>query len=252
MSKNVSLDVSPIQTERAYQAVTRLIEAKILGGEWAIGSVLPGEFALADAFGVHRSTIREAIRVLEQEGLVQRRPGGKQLLVNAPAVGHVASRMRAAIVLQEITFRELWQTMLILEPAAAEAAAKYADEKDIEELEANLEATRRASTNPNELVILDMEFLEIVARASRNRVLQLCRVPIGQLLYPTFLPVMQRTEAAPRLLKAHDAILAAIKGGDSQDARNWMHRHIVDFRRGYEQADLDIDKPVIWPGQTAR
>lgn len=250
MSKNVSLDVTPVQTERAYQTVTRSIEAKILSGEWAVGSVLPGEFALADAFGVHRSTVREAIRVLEQEGLVQRRPGGKQLIVNAPAGPNVASRMRAAIVLQEITFRELWQTMLILEPAAAEAAAEFADEGEIKELEANLEASRRALKDPNELVLLDMEFLDIIARASRNRVLQLCRAPIGQLLYPAFLPVMQLPEAAPRLLKAHDAILAAIKNRKRPEARSWMDRHIVDFRRGYERAGLDIDKPAIWPGNT--
>lgn len=165
MSKNVSLDVTPVQTERAYQAVTRSIEAKILSGDWVVGSVLPGEFALADAFGVHRSTIREAIRVLEQEGLVQRRPGGKQLIVNAPAGPNVASRMRAAIVLQEITFRELWETMLILEPAAAEAAAEFADKSEIEELTANLEASRRALKDPAELVLLDMAFLALLQKS---------------------------------------------------------------------------------------
>jgi DNA-binding FadR family transcriptional regulator len=252
MNKNILHDVTPIHTERAYQAVTRSIEAKILSGEWVVGAVLPGEFALADAFGVHRSTMREAIRVLEQEGLIHRRPGTKQLMVNAPTGRHVASRMRATIVLQEITFLELWQTMLILEPAAAEAAAVNADEIEIDELAANLEASRRVSKDPTELVLLDMEFLDIIARASRNRVLQLCREPIGQLLYPTFLPVMQQPEAAPRLLQAHDAILTAIRSRNGEGARSWMHRHIVDFRRGYQHANLDINKPVIWPGSTAK
>ncbi len=246
MSKSLPLNVIPVRTELARQAVTRLIEDKILGGEWPVGSALPGEFALADAFGVHRSTIREVIRVLEQEGLLKRQPGGKQLLVNAPAAPQVASRMRAAIVLQEITFRELWETMLLLEPAAAEAAATLATASELAELDANLAASR-ASADPENLVMLDMEFLDIIARASRNRVLQLCRAPNGQLLYPAFLPVLQRPAAAPRLLQAHEAILAALKSHDAQEARTWMHRHVVDFRRGYERAGLDIEMPVKWP-----
>jgi GntR family transcriptional regulator, transcriptional repressor for pyruvate dehydrogenase complex len=247
MSKSVVLDVAPVQTERAYQAVARAIEAKILGGEWTLGSALPGEFALADAFGVHRSTMREAIRVLEQEGLLERRKGGKQLLVNAPAGSHVASRMTAAIVLQEVTFRELWETMLVLEPAAAEAAASRATEEDLQALDANLEASRRALSDARELVVLDMAFLDIIASASRNRALQLCRSPIGQLLYPAFLPVMQRPPAGARLLVAHEAIMKALNDRDPVAASSWMHRHVVDFRRGYEAAGLDIEGPVAWP-----
>lgn len=247
MSNNVSLDVAPVNTVRAYQAVARTITSKILAGEWAIGDALPGEFALAEAFAVTRSTVREAIRVVEQEGLLERRKGGKQLIVNAPAGVHVASRMTAAIVLQEVTFRELWETMLFLEPAAAEAAATRATDQEIDELEANLEASRRAISDARQLVVLDMAFLDTIARASRNRVLLLCREPIGQLLYPAFLPVMQRAPAGERLLVAHDAILKALKGRDPESAKAWMYRHVVDFKRGYEAAGLDIDKAVAWP-----
>jgi GntR family transcriptional regulator, transcriptional repressor for pyruvate dehydrogenase complex len=249
MIKSVTLDVAQVRTERAFEAVAKAIEAKILTGEWSVGSALPGEFALAAAFGVHRSTMREAIRALEQEGLVRRRQGGKQLLVNAPASSHVASRMTAAIVLQEVSFRELWETMLFLEPAAAEAAAMRASETEIAELEENLEASRQALDDPEQLVVLDMDFLAIIARASGNRVLQLCRAPIGQLLYPAFMPVMRRPPAGPRLLAAHAALLKAIKARKPEDARAWMHRHVVDFRRGYEAAGLDIEKPVGWPAR---
>jgi DNA-binding FadR family transcriptional regulator len=251
MITSVQLDVAPIHTERAFEAVAKAIEAKILGGDWPLGSALPGEFALAEAFGVHRSTLREAIRALEQEGLVRRRQGGKQLLVNAPAGSHVASRMTAAIILQEVTFLELWETMLVLDPAAAEAAATRASHEDIEELEANLEASRRVVRDPERLVVLDMEFLDIIARASRNRALLLCRAPLGQLLYPAFMPVMKRPPAGPRLVVAHEALLKAIKEHNSDEARTWMRRHLVDFRRGYEAAGLDIEKPVQWPVENA-
>ncbi len=249
MIKTVALNVAPVRTERAFQVVATAIEGKILSGQWPVGSALPGEIALAKAFGVHRSTMREAIRGLEQEGLLQRPPGSKQLLVNAPEGSHVASRMTAAIVLQEATFRELWETLLFLEPAAAEAAASRATDSELTELEENLEASRGLLGDPNALVILDMEFLAIIARASRNRVLQLCRAPIGQLLYPAFMPVMQRPPAGKRLLEAHQALLKALKARNPDEARTWMYRHVVDFRHGYEAAGLDIDKPVGWLGK---
>ena len=99
MRVSVPVDFTPVRRQRAYQAVAQAIEAKIMSGEWALGSAIPGEVALADAFGVTRSTLREAIRILEQEGLLVR-SSGKQLVVNAPGSTHVASRMTAAIVLE--------------------------------------------------------------------------------------------------------------------------------------------------------
>ncbi|WP_454630618.1 winged helix-turn-helix domain-containing protein [Bradyrhizobium cenepequi] len=67
------------RSEPVYRLVVRSIEAKIMSGEWAVGDRVPAETALAAGFGVHRSTVREAIRVLEQHGLVRRHDGGKLL-----------------------------------------------------------------------------------------------------------------------------------------------------------------------------
>jgi DNA-binding FadR family transcriptional regulator len=247
MKKSIALGVAPVGTERAYQAVARSITNKILQGEWPIGSPLPGEFALADAFGVHRSTIRESIRLLEQEGLLSRPRGTKQLVVNAPSGAHVASRMTAAIVLQEITFLELWETMMALEPAAAQAAAMNATAEELAALHANVDETRLVLDDSERLFQMDMEFLDGVAAASHNGALQLCRAPLGSLLYPAFLPVLQTAGAGQRLVVAHEHILSALEVRDAPRAREWMAKHVADFRRGYERAGLDITKPVIWP-----
>lgn len=251
MKRATTVDVDPIGVERAFAAVARAITDKILTGEWPVGMSLPGEFALAKAFGVHRSTIRESIRVLEQDGLLIRPPGTKQLLVNAPSEDHVSSRMAAAIVLQEISFLDLWLTMLALEPASAEAAASNATAEDIAALEANQKATLGALKNPERLVRLDMAYLDAIASASQNRAIQLCRGAISELLYPAFLPVMKTRPAAERLAVAHGHILAAIKEGDAPRAKEWMTKHINDFRRGYEHAGLDIARPVPWPASLA-
>ena len=243
MSGGVSLDFKPLRQERAYQAVAQAIEAKIMGGEWALGSALPGEVALAEAFGVNRSTVREAIRVLEQDGLLVR-SSRKQLVVNAPGSSHVASRMTAAIILREVTFLELWEVMLLTEPSAAEAAATRATGEEIAEIEQAHINGRLSLDDPKTLAIWDMRFLDGIARASHNRVLQLCRAPLGPLFYPTFLPVLERPVGGKRLIQAQAEILAALKAKDAKAAFAEMKRHIEDFRRGYEAAGGDVHQPV--------
>jgi GntR family transcriptional repressor for pyruvate dehydrogenase complex len=243
MTASVSLDFKPLRQERAYQAVAQAIETKIMGGDWALGSALPGEIALAEAFGVNRSTVREAIRVLEQEGLLVR-SSRKQLVVNAPGSTHVASRMTAAIILQEVTFLELWEVMLLTEPSGAEAAATEATDEEIAEIEQAHINSRLSLEDPKVLAVWDMRFLDSVARASHNRVLQLCRAPLGALFYPSFLPVLERPVGGKRLVQAQAEILAALKAHNAKQAFALMKRHIEDFRRGYVATGMDVSKPV--------
>jgi len=246
MSVSVPLDFKPLRQERAYQAVAQAIETKIMGGEWALGSALPGEVALAEAFGVNRSTVRESIRVLEQEGLLVR-SSRKQLVVNAPGNTHVASRMTAAMILQEVTFLELWEVMMLTEPTAAETAATRASDDDLAEIEQAHINSRLALDDPKVQVVWDMRFLDAIAEASHNRVLQLCRAPLGPLFYPAFLPVLERPVGRKRLVQAQAEILKLLKAHDAKGAFDWMRRHIEDFRRGYEAVGMEVSAPVARP-----
>jgi len=242
MTEGFSLD--PIQTEPAYRVAARALREKIVRGEIAVGSVLPSEMAMADLLNVNRGTVREAIRALEETGVVARRPGGKKLFVTAPPAETLADRMTAAMVLHRITVEELCQTMLALEPAAAALAAEQANDDQIESLEANLAACESHRGDRATLVALDLAFHELIARASGNRALQLARQPLGALFYPAFEKVFQHPVAGQRMNQAHRTIVDAIKIRDPETAQTWMRKHIVDFRRGYELAGLDLTAPV--------
>jgi GntR family transcriptional repressor for pyruvate dehydrogenase complex len=123
MTEQAELDFQASEALPVYRSVANTIGERILSGEWPIGSGLPSETALAQTLGVNRSTIREAIRVLEENGMLRRRPGGKRLFVTAPSDTEVAARVKAAMVLQEMSFLELWEAMHCIEPAIAAAAA---------------------------------------------------------------------------------------------------------------------------------
>lgn len=245
----LDVEIVPVSNEPAYRLVVRRIETKIMSGEWAVGDRVPAETTLAQDLGVHRSTIREAIRVLEQNGLVRRHDGGKLLFVTAPREADISSKITAAIVLQEVTFFELWESMRCIEPALVEGAASRISEDTLDALQENVEKTRVAYADKKSLVQLDIEFHQLIATASGNRALQLCRQPISQLFYPAFLNVFSRLNAGERLVFAHEKILQALRSRDAAVAREWMDKHVVDFRRGYELASLDIDAPVGWPGK---
>jgi GntR family transcriptional repressor for pyruvate dehydrogenase complex len=241
------LDLQPIRNDPAYRVVSRAIEEKILAGEIAIGDTLPSELALAEQLKVNRSTVREAIRLLEQNGLVRRRQGGKKLFVTVPRGEDITKRLQAAMILQEVTFLELWEVMAAIEPMAAEAAARKILPEQVERLTINLERTQQALDNRRNLTELDIEFHQLIAEASHNRALQLSLEPISQLFYPAFYKVFARLNAGERLLFAHQKIFAAVKARDEREARAWMERHIVDFKRGYELANLDLESSIGRP-----
>ncbi|MFS8037127.1 FadR/GntR family transcriptional regulator [Xanthobacter sp. AM11] len=245
----MSLVFDPVQAEPAFRLVARTIEEKILAGEIVPGDLLPSEAGLAEKLGVNRSTIREAIRVLEQNGFVRREAGRKKLYASIPQSGDISRRLTAAMVLHQVTFEELWEAMFALEPAAAAAAAHRGDEGDFGAIERNLEATRKALKDSTSLTELDIEFHELVAQATRNRAIQMARLPLSELFYPPFYRVMSRLNAGERLLAAHEAIYAGIRDHDEKRAREWMEKHILDFKRGYELANLDMTSPVDMPGK---
>lgn len=240
-----------IRLEPAYKAVSAEIERSILEGVLKPGEPLPTEQALAEHFGVHRSTVREAIRQVEQEGLLQRREG-RRLFVTLPGLYDMAPRAARLLLLQQTTFHELWQVAVIVEPLAARLAAEHADAMDLQALTANTDMTAELTESGGRtldenarLVQLDVEFHALVGRASHNPALILAREPISLLYNPTLLRIhMQLPQSKARNLAAHRAILKALQQRDAAAAEDWTRKHMVDFQRGFELAALDMSAPI--------
>ncbi|QRG07792.1 FadR family transcriptional regulator [Xanthobacter dioxanivorans] len=244
MSDNSAEHFERIRVPSAYEMVAEAIEAEIVSGRLRPGDEIGTEAALVRQFGVNRSTVREGIRVLEQGGLV-RREAGRKLFVCEPRYGALSSRMSRVLVLQDVTFRELYDAALILEVGAVEGATAHADHDDIEALEANQTRLEAAIGNPVRVSEIDTEFHALVARASRNRVLELAREPAALLFFPTSEMICRRVpEGAARMAQAHRSIIDAVKARDLDLARTWMARHLADWRKGFVRAGREIDEPV--------
>jgi DNA-binding FadR family transcriptional regulator len=232
---------------RAYQAVQQALEEAIVSGELAPGEPLPTETELAEKFGVTRHTVREGMRALEQSGLVKR-DAGRRLHVTRPKHDALASQSSRALVMQQVSFGEIWEVAMQLELLAMDLLKGKIDDTLVDKLEANVAATAVALNAGTSISDLDVEFHSLLAHATQNRVLLMSREPVSLLFYPSldrlFTHPKTQNHSPWRILEAHRAIVAGLRARDLDTAKLWMQRHMADFRRGYELAELPLDAPI--------
>ena len=235
--------IKSLKRAPAYQLAEEALRKMIMDGDLKPGEMLPVEHDLADQLGVTRPTVREALRKLESLGLVVR-GARRRMVVSAPSPHIASDAMLQAIVLHGISYREIWQMHMALEPMAAGLAAEKIETSMLSEIEANLQHTEDVLKDPDALVEAAIDFHDLVARASGNHALLLARAPIGEFLFPAYGAVINKLGPGKRLLDAHTQIFNALKVNDADTARDWMTKHIRDFLRGCEMAGLEIDDPV--------
>ena len=225
----------PLDDHPAYRQIANAIEQRIVARSLRAGETLPSEMDLARQFGVNRSTIREAIRELEVHGLLGRGRGEKRLRVTRPEPRNVSSGVSRALALHDVTFSELWEAMMAIEPAAAHHAALRRTAAQLQALARVSARFKRESSDTAAAVSAVVDFFTGVAAASGNRVLAMSQAPLNLLLAPALTRMIDRLpQARTRIQDAQAKIIAAIKLRRAEQARIRMEKHIRDFKRGYE------------------
>jgi DNA-binding FadR family transcriptional regulator len=201
------------------------------------GERLPPEMELARQFGVHRGTVREALRELETNGVLKRERGSKLMMVTRPARGDVAAGVSRALHLHDVSYHDVWEALTALEPPIAAAAARRRKPKDLARLESLVAAE------------VDVEqtagFFRAVGEATHNGVFMLAHEPLVQMLVPSLATLIRKVpQAASRIATAQKRILAAIRAQDPGQAEDWMSKHIRDFRRGFEIAGIGLEHRI--------
>ena len=238
----MSVEFAPLLIEPAYRKVAAAIGERILSRVLRDGERLPPETELARQFGVNRSTVREALRELESRGLVQRRPGSKLMSVSRPHHQAVAAGVSDALLLHDVTVRNVWEALTILEPPLAETAARNRIAADLACIKAAADACGAQRRSTAQAVHCTAEFFRCIGRATHNPVLGLAQEPLLQLLEPSLGVMIDKVpQARARIATAQRRLTAALEARDAQEAHQWMARHIRDFRKGYELAGIDLE-----------
>lgn len=239
----MALDIEKLQLAPAYRVVSDDLRRRIVAGSLEQGDILPTETELASRFGVHRSTIREGLRQLEQEGLLRR--DGKKLLVSMPRQSDLASTAERALRLRQVNFRDVWEVASALEPLCASLAARQITADELALLERSLARTEAVVAAGESPVAADIEFLDLVASATHNQALRLARGPVSLLMHAGYAAIAPALpQSGPRLLAVHRQMLDALRQRDAALAEAIARRHMQDYRRGCEVAGLDMSLPI--------
>jgi GntR family transcriptional repressor for pyruvate dehydrogenase complex len=242
----VSVEFEQILIEPAYRKVAAAIGERIVDRRLREGERLPAETELARQFGVNRSTVREALRELESSGLVTRRAGSKLMSVTRPQHEAIAEGVSRALAMHNVTFMEVWEALTILEPPIAEAAARARSAEDLASVTAESQGFVADNAKTEHAVQHAAEFFRLVGKATHNQVLGLAQEPLLQLLGPSLRVMIDKVpQARARIAVAQRRICEALQERDAETARTWMAKHIRDFRKGYEIAEIDMRLHIV-------
>ncbi len=237
---------TPIKKEPAYLKVARAIEKDISSRRLMPGDTLPTETALSAQFGLNRSTVREGIRLLEQQGLIERGEA-KRLVVAQPDMNELARRASRGLAFGGVTFREVWEALAMIQPSAAKLAAARGDKALTAQLHQITDQLQDADLQ-NHAATVDAAtaFFAALSDSLNNRVLGVMLHSMTQLIEASLARVIDATPRAQhRILQAQRALITAIESKDQPQAELWMRRHIEDLKRGYEVAQINFDEAIM-------
>ncbi|WP_050800024.1 MULTISPECIES: FadR/GntR family transcriptional regulator [Streptomyces] len=226
----------------------RLLTA-IIDGHYPPGTALPPEGVLAEQHAASRLTLREAVKVLRSQNVV-RIHRGRGTYVNTPdqwtalepMIRAAAAGPRTGGAAGGAISEKLIEARQMIEVGAAQLAAVRRTDDDLAELAELLDEMRAAAGagDTEQFVTADIAFHEVVMRASGNAFVPLLFEPFGRLL----IEGRRQTSAVPQIrtnaIAHHESVLAALRGGDPEQARRAMDDHMT------QTAD-DLQTHVIEP-----
>lgn len=251
----------PSADRRAWKVVLQSIEADLLSGRLSPGDHLSAERALAADLGVGRSSVREALRVLEVLGLIRTAagsgPSAGAIIVALPG-GGMSALMRLQVAAQGFPVADVVKTRLILEAAVvaelagASGSAAASGHPDLSGSAQLLDAMDDPALAETEFLALDTQFHLSLATASGNQVITATmaglRSAIEGYARTGALGLASWAETSARLRGEHRGILAAIDAVEPELARARVVAHINGYYAETHDHPLH-DRPPA-PGPT--
>lgn len=199
----------------------------ISAGTFVPGCKLPPERELARQFGVNRSSLRQALKVLQLMGVLSQRVGDGTYL-SADAANVLREPIDFLILMGDISDEELFDARMIVESELASRAAERATMHDLKALRRTIE-DMEASRSDQARIEADLAFHEAIFQASGNRVCRLIFTVIHRAMLLSMSKIVTRA-AVKQPLSYHQAIYQAIHDRNPSEARRQMTEHLLDAK----------------------
>ena len=234
-----------VSVPKASDILADHLRQQIRDGTLAEGTALPVERELAAEVGLGRQTVRDALRVLEIEGLVVTRAGrAGGTFVRRPDAGTLERNLHALVSGRGVKFRSLLEAREALEPAAARLAALHRPPADLTMLDEAAARLASAGDVPTFLQC-NADWHVAIATASHNEIIEAVVSSLSRvILRSTEIDEFNSEATMAVTLKAHDRILTAIRDGDGDRAAAAMAKHVHTYRELVETYDVPEDVPL--------
>lgn len=233
----------PVPRSRTFELVLARIEEQILAGNLRVGDRLPPERELVELLGVSRAAVREALRVLEAQGVLRSRvgtgPSSGSVIAAMPSEG-LTQLLRLHMALANFPLSDVVEARATLERSSARLAAERATDEDLASLREPLARMDDATLTLEAFNDHDTRFHVAIAEAGGNRLMADMTIAVRNAVRRTLLTAFHEladwSTVAERLRAEHHALYEAIAAGDADRAGDLVEAHI----RGFHQDIVDI------------
>lgn len=233
-----TIRLSPMEVPKASDVLANELRERILSGEYPEGTPLPPERDLVVQTRMSRTTVREALRVLEVQGLVRIKAGrAGGAFVQRPGQESVATTLDLLIRGRQIRLASVHETREAIEPSCARLAALHRTAGDLARLDAANEAIA-ASGSLESFLQANVDWHVGVATAGHNEILTGIMLALSRAIYTvTHNEGFVSDEVRAIAAQAHRSVTRAIRDRDPDAAVRRMSRHV----HAYAAAALEAD-----------
>jgi GntR family transcriptional repressor for pyruvate dehydrogenase complex len=235
-----------VERRKLSTLVADLITDTILTDGLRPGAKLPSEKEMLTTLGVGRATLREALRLLEAEGLISVRTGPQGgPVVEHPDVGRLTRMLLLLLITSGANLRQVYETRFALDPAVARLAAANASPEHIEQLRASLARMEANIEVESEFLVENRRFHRAIAEAADNLVMLAFSLSILDIIDGSAVGIRYSVKARRTVVEMHRTMTEAIASGDAEASAAAALEH-VEIALSYYQRRFPkaLEEPI--------
>lgn len=236
------------RTPKASEVIARDLAAHIVDAGLEEGAMLPTEREMVETLGVGRTTLREALRLLETRGVLTIRPGPR----GGPAVRHprpadLGAALELILQFEQASLADVMEAREALRPMVARLAAERIDDEKVAALRESVARMIEHEDDEEFFFEENARFHTLVAEASGSVVLRVFSESLKSVADGAFAGIHYNVKRRRAVARAHARIVDALAAHDTDAAADAMHRHLVAARRYWETEYPHLtSRPVRW------